>query len=97
YADDGAFYLLGEVVRDGTGAVAVDDAGQTRWYEKEVPRIFCYPVAADDNARRGKIITKTYTLSVAQARGLAAGTDDLGDSDEGVLLHRFVALILTQE
>ncbi len=65
HAADGAFYLWGEAVRDGTGAVAMDDAGQARWYEKEVPRMFCYPIAADDSARRVKIITKTYTLPMA--------------------------------
>lgn len=97
HSPGGEFYLWGEAVCDDRGIVSVDDASQMRWYEKEVPRMFAYPLASDSNARRAKIITKTYTLPVDQASGLIADANEFGGNQNSALLHRFVALIPTQE
>lgn len=93
-AGGGAFYLWGEVMRDSPGR---DSESQAEWYEKEVPRIFHYPTMADTGARRVKVITKTYMLPLTHATNPDNSADDIESGDEPALLHRFTALVPTEE
>lgn len=83
-----AFYLWGEAVADAKG----EPTGE--WYEKEVPRIFDYPVDYDKDTRRVRLETKTYRLSQEDAQ-----ESDLNAyyGEEFRVLHRFVAMIATEE
>jgi hypothetical protein len=96
HASDGEFYLLGEAVRDSTGR-PMADGGHARWYEKEVPRMFNYPIASNDRAGRVKVVSRSYILPVVQASGVATDGSDIEYSDEPALLQRFVGLVSAKE
>lgn len=84
HAGGGSFFLWGEAVRDADGAPTGE------WYEKEVPRMFRYPVDDAGTAQRVKLVTKSYELP-------QQGNSDFNDEGEIVLLHRFAAIVPAQE
>jgi hypothetical protein len=83
YKSSDTFYLWGEAVRNSNGHLTGE------WYEKEVPRLFRYPVECDEETRV-KVEIKAYKLVQDKQSNYDSGQPDL-------ILHRFSAILPAQE
>jgi hypothetical protein len=93
-AGGGAFYLWGEAIRNSPEKGTENLAG---WYEKEVPRVFHYPIEAGNSARRVKVITKSYTFHAPSTTDSDQNFDDVEDGNEPTLSDRFISLVPAED